>query len=519
MENNIYEQEENLNELLKVRRDKLKEVQANGEDPFEITKFNRTHTSGDICSDYTEEDREIIKRGSDEPEIIKAKISALDGKNVCVAGRIMSKRGMGKVGFVHIADIDGKIQVFVKKDILGEEEYNKFKKLDIGDIIGAEGEVFTTQTGEISVRADKITLLSKSLRPLPEKYHGLVDPDLRYRQRYVDLIMNDDVKDTFIKRSKIIKAIRDYLDNKGFLEVDTPMLNTIPGGASARPFVTHHNALDIDMYLRIATELHLKRLIVGGMEKVYEMGRQFRNEGMDIKHNPEFTSIEIYEAFADFNDMMDLTENIIRHAALAACGTEQIVYQGVEIDLSHFERMTMIESVKKYAGVDFDTIKTDEEAQSAAKEKGLEVDPVKNTRGDIIALFFDEFVEENLVQPTFITEYPVEISPLAKRMPGKKELTERFEVFITGREFGNAFSELNDPIDQRGRFESQVALREAGDDEAGMMDEDFLNSLEYGMPPTGGLGIGVDRLVMLLTDSYSIRDVLLFPTMKPLADK
>ena len=519
MKNKIPQQEENLNELLKVRRDKLKELQANGEDPFEITKFNRTHTSGDIFKDYTEEEREITKRGSEETETIKAKISRLDGQTVCVAGRIMSKRGMGKVGFVHISDLDGKIQIFVKKDVLGEDEYNKFKKLDIGDIIGATGEVFTTQTGEISVRAEKITLLSKSLRPLPEKFHGLVDPDLRYRQRYVDLIMNDGVKDTFVKRSKIIRAIREYLDNKGFLEVDTPMLNTIAGGASARPFITHHNALDIDMYLRIATELHLKRLIVGGMEKVYEMGRQFRNEGMDIKHNPEFTSIEIYEAYADFNDMMDLTENIIRHAAIAACGTEQIVYQGVEIDLSHFERMTMIESVKKYAGVDFDTILTDEEAQAAAKAKGLEVDPVKSTRGDIIALFFDEFVEENLIQPTFITEYPVEISPLAKRKPGQKELTERFEVFITGREFGNAFSELNDPIDQRGRFEAQVALREAGDDEAGMMDEDFLNSLEYGMPPTGGLGIGVDRLVMLLTDSYSIRDVLLFPTMKPIADK
>lgn len=516
MDNRNIETEENLNELLKVRRDKLKELQDIGEDPFEITKFERTHTSGDIKNNYTEEERELTKRGSDEVEIIKAKISALDGTKVSVAGRIMSKRGMGKVGFVHISDIDGKIQLFVKKDVLGEEAYNRFKKLDIGDIVGADGEVFTTQTGEISIRADKITLLSKSLRPLPEKFHGLVDTDLRYRQRYVDLIMNDDVKNTFVTRSKIIRAIRTYLDNRGFLEVDTPMLNTIAGGASARPFITHHNALDIDMYLRIATELHLKRLIVGGMEKVYEMGRQFRNEGMDIKHNPEFTSIEIYEAFADFNDMMDLTENLIRFAAKEACGTEQIVYQGTEIDLSHFERMTMIESIKKYAGVDFDEIKTDEEAQAAAKAKGLEVDPVKNTRGDIIALFFDEFVEENLVQPTFITEYPVEISPLAKRKPTQPELTERFEVFITGREFGNAFSELNDPIDQRGRFEAQVALRDAGDDEAGMMDEDFLNALEYGMPPTGGLGIGIDRLVMLLTDSYSIRDVLLFPTMKPL---
>ena len=490
MENN----EVQLSELLQVRRDKLKELQDNGRNPFEITKYDVTHKAEEIKENYSE----------------------LEGKRVCVAGRLMSKRGMGKVGFCHLADITGQIQLFVKKDLLGEEEYAIFKKYDIGDIVGAEGEVFTTQTGEISVRVDKIVLLSKSLLPLPEKFHGLVDTDLRYRQRYVDLIMNNDVKNTFIARSKIIRSIRTYLDAKGFLEVDTPMLNTIPGGASARPFITHHNALDIDMYLRIATELHLKRLIVGGMEKVYEMGRQFRNEGMDIKHNPEFTTIEIYQAYADYHDMMDLTENLIRNAAKEVCGGEKIMYQGVEIDLSHFERMTMIESVKKYANVDFDEIKTDEEAQAVAKAKGLEVDPVKSTRGDIIALFFDEFVEDKLVQPTFITEYPVEISPLAKRKPTQPELTERFEVFITGREFGNAFSELNDPIDQRERFKAQVALREAGDDEASMMDEDFLTALEYGMPPTGGVGIGIDRLVMLLTDSYSIRDVLLFPTMKPL---
>ena len=490
MENN----ENQLSELLQVRRDKLKELQDMGKNPFEITKYDVTHKAQEIKDNYAE----------------------LEGKNVSVAGRLMSKRGMGKVGFCHMADVTGQIQLFVKKDILGEDEYALFKKYDIGDIVGAEGEVFTTQTGEISIRVHKITLLSKSLLPLPEKFHGLVDTDLRYRQRYVDLIMNKDVKNTFIVRSKIIKAIREYLDNLGFLEVDTPMLNTIAGGASARPFVTHHNALDIDMYLRIATELHLKRLIVGGLEKVYEMGRQFRNEGMDIKHNPEFTSIEIYQAYADYNDVMDLTENLIRYAARQACGTEQITYQGVEIDLSHFERLTMIDSIKKYADIDFNEIKSDEEAQAVAKAKGLEVDPVKNTRGDIIALFFDEFVEENLVQPTFITDYPVEISPLAKRKPSQPELTERFEVFITGREFGNAFSELNDPIDQRERFKAQVALRDAGDDEANMMDEDFLTALEYGMPPTGGLGIGIDRLVMLLTDSYSIRDVLLFPTMKPL---
>lgn len=483
-----------LSELLKVRREKLTELQESGRNPFEITKFERTHTSQQIKDNYAE----------------------LEGKEVSVAGRIMSKRGMGKVGFCHIQDKDGQIQLFVKKDVLGEDEYAVYKKYDIGDIVGASGEVFTTQTGEISVRVSKLTLLSKSLLPLPEKFHGLVDTDLRYRQRYVDLIMNKEVKNTFVARSKIITSIRNYLDSQGFLEVDTPMLNTIPGGANARPFITHHNALDIPMYLRIATELHLKRLIVGGFEKVYEMGRQFRNEGMDIKHNPEFTTIEIYQAYADYHDMMDLTENIFRNAAKEVCGTEKVTYQGVEIDLSHFERLTMIDSIKKYAGIDFNEIKTDEEAQKAAKEKGLEVDSIKSTRGDIIALFFDEFVEDKLVQPTFITDYPVEISPLAKRKPEQPELTERFEVFITGREFGNAFSELNDPIDQRERFKAQVALREAGDDEAGMMDEDFLTALEYGMPPTGGLGIGIDRFVMLLTDSYSIRDVLLFPTMKPI---
>jgi len=512
MEENVQQ----LSELLQVRRDKLSELQSENRDPFTITKYVRTHTSGDIKNEYTEEERELKKRGSDEVQIIQAKISKLDGQKVSVAGRIMSKRGMGKVGFVHIADIDGQIQLFVKKDILGDEEYARFKKLDIGDIVGAEGEVFTTQTGEISIRVDKITLLSKSLLPLPEKFHGMTDTDLRYRQRYVDLIMNADVKKTFIMRSKILTAIRNYLDSRGYLEVETPILNTIAGGAAARPFITHHNTLDMDMYLRIATELHLKRLIVGGLEKVYEMGRQFRNEGMDIKHNPEFTSIEIYEAFADYNDMMDLTEELFRHCALAACGTTVVNYQGVDIDLGHFERLTMIDSVKKYAGVDFNEIKTDEEAQALAKERGLEVEKTKNTRGDIIALFFDEYVEDKLIQPTFITDYPVEISPLAKRKPTQPELTERFEVFITGREYGNAFSELNDPIDQRERFMRQAELKKAGDDEATDVDEDFLNALEYGMPPTGGLGIGVDRLVMLLTDSYSIRDVLLFPTMKPL---
>ncbi len=483
-----------LKQILKNRRDKLAEYVNADMDPFKITKFNKDNSSKNIKDNYAE----------------------FEGKEVTVAGRLMSKRRMGKIGFGHLMDLDGKIQIFAKKDVLGDEEYDRFKKLDIGDIIGVTGIVFTTEAGEISIRAEKITLLSKSLLPLPEKFHGLNDPDLRYRQRYVDLIMNEDVKNTFIMRSRILTAIRNYLDQRGYLEVETPILNTIPGGAAARPFITHHNALDIDMYLRIATELHLKRLIVGGFEKVYEMGRQFRNEGMDIKHNPEFTSIEIYEAYADYNDMMDLTEEMFRYVAQTVCGSTTISYQGTEIDLSHFERISMIDAVKKYSGVDFNEIHTDEEAQAAAKEKGLEVEKTKSTRGDIIALFFDEFVEANLVQPTFITQYPVEISPLAKRMPEKPELTERFEVFITGREFGNAFSELNDPIDQRERFQHQVELREAGDDEANMMDEDFLTALEYGMPPTGGLGIGVDRFVMLLTDSYSIRDVLLFPTMKPL---
>lgn len=483
-----------LKQILKNRRDKLAEYVNADMDPFKITKFERDNSSKNIKENYSE----------------------YEDKEVTIAGRLMSKRRMGKVGFGDLADRDGRIQIFAKKDVLGDEEYDRFKKLDIGDIIGVTGIVFTTEAGEISIRAEKITLLSKSLLPLPEKFHGLNDPDLRYRQRYVDLIMNADVKKTFVMRSKILTAIRNYLDSRDYLEVETPILNTIPGGAAARPFITHHNALDMDMYLRIATELHLKRLIVGGMERVYEMGRQFRNEGMDIKHNPEFTSIEIYEAYADYNDMMDLTENLFRYVAETVCGTTTINYQGVDIDLSHFERMTMIDSVKKYSGVDFNEIKTDEEAQAIAKEKGLEVEKAKSTRGDIIALFFDEFVEDKLVQPTFITDYPVEISPLAKRKPSQPELTERFEIFITGREFGNAFSELNDPIDQRERFMRQVELRNAGDDEANMMDEDFLNALEYGMPPTGGLGIGVDRFVMLLTNSYSIRDVLLFPTMKPI---
>lgn len=487
--------ENQLSELLQIRRDKLTELQENQKDPFQITKYARTHKAQEIKDNY----------------------EVLEGKRVSVAGRIMSKRGMGKVGFCHIADVSGQIQLFVKKDIMGEDEYAVFKKYDIGDIIGAEGEVFKTQTGEISVKPDKITLLSKSLLPLPEKFHGLTDTDLRYRQRYVDLIMNEEVKNTFVARSKIVRAIRKFLDDQGFLEVDTPILNTIPGGAAARPFITYHNTLSIQMYLRIATELHLKRLIVGGMERVYEMGRIFRNEGMDIRHNPEFTTIEVYQAYADYHDIMDLTENMIRYVAQEVLGTEQITYQGTEIDLSHFERITMIDAIKKYAGVDFNTITTDEQAQEAAKALHIEYEEAKKTRGDIINLIFEETVEEKLVQPTFIMDYPVEVSPLAKRKPEQPELTERFELFITSREIGNAFSELNDPIDQRERFKRQVELRDAGDEEANMMDEDFLTALEYGMPPTGGLGIGIDRLVMLLTDSYSIRDVLLFPTMKPMS--
>lgn len=493
-EKNNNKPQQQIGDVVRVRHEKLAELVENNMDPFKITKFDRKHYTQQIRDNYSD----------------------FEGKKVVVAGRLMAKRRMGSVSFGNIADVTGNMQIFVKRDILGEDNYNLFKKYDIGDILGIEGEVFTTEKGEISIRIEKITLLSKSLLPLPEKFHGLVDTDLRYRQRYVDLIMNQDVKQTFINRSIIVRSIREYLDGQGFLEVDTPMLNTIPGGAAARPFITHHNALDIDMYMRIATELHLKRLIVGGMERVYEMGRIFRNEGMDVRHNPEFTTIEIYQAYADYHDMMDLTEALIKNAAKAIDKGDKITYGGVEIDLSHFERITMIDSIKKYAGIDFNEIRTDEEAQKIAKDMGIELEPAKSTRGDIISLVFEEKVEENLVQPTFITDYPVEISPLAKRKPDQPELTERFELFITGREIGNAFSELNDPIDQRERFKAQVALRDAGDDEASMMDEDFLTALEYGMPPTGGVGIGIDRLVMLLTDSASIRDVLLFPTMKPL---
>ena len=512
MENNEFQ----MSDLLKVRRDKLAELQESGRDPFEITKYSRTHTSDEIAGNYTEEEREITKRGSEETETVMAKISALDGEKVSVAGRIMSKRGMGKVGFIHLADIGGRIQVFVKKDILGEDEYNRFKKLDIGDIIGAEGEVFTTQTGEISVRAEKIILLSKSLQPLPEKFHGLTDTDTRYRQRYVDLIMNAEVKDTFIKRSKIISSIRRYLDGQGFLEVETPMLVSNAGGAAARPFETHFNALDEDFKLRISLELYLKRLIVGGMERVYEIGRVFRNEGLDTRHNPEFTLMELYQAYTDYHGMMDLTENLYRHVANEVLGTTKIVYNGIEMDLGKpFERITMLDAVKKYSGVDFNEIKTVEEARAAAKEHHVEFEP-HHKKGDILNLFFEEFVEEHLIQPTFVMDHPVEISPLTKKKPSNPDYVERFEFFMNGWEMANAYSELNDPIDQRERFKAQEALLAIGDEEANTTDEDFMNALEIGMPPTGGIGFGIDRMCMLLTDSLAIRDVLLFPTMKSL---
>ena len=505
-----------LNEILQIKREKFADLQAEGRDPFVITKFDRSHNSAQIKEVGRTEMREIPVRGSEETQTIEAKISVLDGQTVTVAGRIMSKRSMGKVGFAHIQDKEGQIQLFIKKDIFGEEEYNRFKKLDIGDIVGAEGEVFTTQTGEISIRASKITLLTKSLQILPEKFHGMTNTDLRYRQRYVDLIMNEDVKDTFIKRSKIITSIRKYLDTLGFMEVETPMLVSNAGGAAARPFETHFNALDEDFKLRISLELYLKRLIVGGLERVYEIGRVFRNEGLDTRHNPEFTLMELYQAYTDYHGMMDLTENLYRHVAQEVLGTTKIVYNGVEMDLGKpFERITMVEAVKKYAGVDFDEIKTTEEAKAIADEKHVEYED-RHKKGDILALFFEEFAEEHLIQPTFVMDHPIEISPLTKKKPENPEYTERFEFFMNGWEMANAYSELNDPIDQRERFKAQEELLAQGDEEANTTDEDFLNALEIGMPPTGGIGFGIDRMCMLLTDSAAIRDVLLFPTMKPL---
>lgn len=515
MENENQTQAE-LSALLQVRRDKLSELQNEGRDPFKITKFDRTHTSAQIRDNYTEEERELQKRGSDEVQIIKAHISELNGQTVQVAGRIMSKRGMGKVGFVHIADIEGQIQLFVKKDILGEDEYNRFKKLDIGDIVGAKGEVFTTQTGEISIRVETITLLSKSLQPLPEKFHGMTDTDLRYRQRYIDLIMNSDVKKTFINRSKIIASIRAYLNAQGFLEVETPMLVSNAGGAAARPFETHFNALDEDFKLRISLELYLKRLIVGGFDRVYEIGRVFRNEGLDTRHNPEFTLMELYQAYTDYHGMMDLTENMYRHVAQEVLGTTTITYNGIEMDLGKpFERITMVDAVKKYAGVDFNEINTLEEARAEADKHHVEYEE-RHKKGDILNLFFEEFAEEHLIQPTFVMDHPVEISPLTKKKPDNPDYVERFEFFMNGWEMANAYSELNDPIDQRERFKAQEELLAQGDEEANTTDEDFMKALEIGMPPTGGIGFGIDRMCMLLTDSPAIRDVLLFPTMKSL---
>lgn len=484
----------NLNEMLRIRREKLKELINKGKNPYLIEKYDYTHHSITIKENFEE----------------------LEGKEVSVAGRIMSRRGHGKVCFMDLQDSKGKIQIFIKQDLLGEEEYKDLNLLDIGDIIGVKGEVFKTKTGEISVRAKEITLLTKCLQILPEKWHGLKDPDLRYRQRYVDLIVNPEVKETFILRSKIIKAIKEYLDEKGFLEVETPILSPIAGGANARPFITHHNALDIDMYLRIANELYLKRLIVGGFEKVYEMGRMFRNEGMDTRHNPEFTSIELYQAYVDYEEMMKLTENLIAYVAQKTLGTTKINYQGTEIDLTPpWRRLDMIDAIKEYTGIDFNEINTDEEAIAIAKGKGLELTPDMK-RGHIIAEMFEEFCEEHLVQPTFVTGHPVEVSPLAKRNPKDPRKTNRFEAYINTWEIANAFSELNDPFDQRERFEEQIRRKQLGDDEAHPMDTDFLNAIEVGLPPTGGLGIGVDRLVILLTNQPSIRDVILFPTMKPL---
>ena len=486
--------EPDLNQLLKVRREKLAELQAAGKDPFQITKYDVTAHSEDVKADYAE----------------------WEGKEVSVAGRMMSKRVMGKASFCNVQDLKGNIQCYVARDDLGEEAYKDFKRMDIGDIVGIKGIVFTTKMGEISIHATSMVLLSKSLQILPEKYHGLTNTDVRYRQRYTDLIMNEDVKKTFVMRSRIISCIRRYLDGQGFLEVETPMLVANAGGAAARPFETHYNALDEDVKLRISLELYLKRLIVGGMERVYEIGRVFRNEGLDTRHNPEFTLMELYQAYTDYYGMMDLTENMFRHIANEVMGTTTIPYADVEIDLGKpFERLTMVDAIKKYAGVDFDEIQTTEEAKKLADEKGVHYEE-RHVRGDIINLFFEEFVEENLIQPTFIMDHPVEISPLTKRKPDKPEYVERFEMYIYGREMCNAYSELNDPIDQRERFKAQEAALAAGDDEANTTDEDFMNALEIGMPPTGGIGYGIDRLVMLLTDSQAIRDVLLFPTMKSL---
>ena len=493
---NIHEAEEQLSEQEMLRRQKLVELQEAGKDPFDVYKVERTHSSADVKDNFEE----------------------LEGKEVKVAGRLMSKRGQGKVVFADLADLPGKIQLFIKIDNVGEEALKVFKTFDLGDWVAATGEVFKTKMGEVSVKVTSFELICKSLKPLPEKWHGLKDPDLRYRQREVDIITNPEVKDTFIKRSQIIKAIREFLDNRGFLEVDTPILSPIAGGAAARPFITHHNALDIDMYLRIATELYLKRLIVAGFEKVYEMGKNFRNEGVSVRHNPEFTAIELYEAYADYNDMMEIMENMIAYVCEKVNGSTKVTYEGTEIDFTPpWRRITMVDAVKEFAGIDFNEIKSDEEAQAIAKEKNLEFPkPLdKVTKGEVLNMLFEEYGEDKLIQPTFLIDYPVEISPLTKKKRGNEMFTERFEGFVYGREVCNAYSELNDPIVQRERFEQQAREREYGDDEAYMLDEEFMSALETGMPPTGGLGIGIDRMIMFLTDSSSIRDVILFPTMKP----
>ncbi len=498
-ENNTQDKQQvqDLKQILKIRRDKLSELQAAGEDPFEITKYNQEYHTAQITESFDE----------------------MEGKTVRLAGRLMSKRVMGKASFFDLRDRDGKLQLYVTRDEMGEEEYKKFKKLDIGDIVGVSGEVFKTQKGEISIRTKEYTLLTKSLHPLPEKFHGMTNTDMRYRQRYTDLIMNNDVKDTFIKRSKIIATIRRYLDEQGFLEVETPMLVSNAGGAAARPFETHFNALDEDFKLRISLELYLKRLIVGGLEKVYEIGRVFRNEGLDTRHNPEFTLMELYQAYTDYHGMMDLTENLYRHVAQTVLGTTTITYNGTTMDLSKpFERITMVDAVKKYAGVDFDKISTLEEARAIAKEKHVEFEE-HHKKGDILSLFFEEYAEEHLIQPTFVMDHPIEISPLTKKKPENPEYVERFEFFMNGWEMANAYSELNDPIDQRERFKAQEELLAQGDEEANTTDEDFMHALEIGMAPTGGIGFGIDRMCMLLTDSAAIRDVLLFPTMKPLENK
>lgn len=494
---NIADEEKSFNELIRLRRQKLADLQAAGRDPFDVYKVSRTHTSKEVKENYDE----------------------LENKEVTVAGRLMSKRVQGKAGFSDIHDREGKLQLYIKIDDVGEEKLKEYKTFDLGDWVSIVGTVFKTRTGEISIHIKDFELISKSLKPLPEKWHGLKDPDLRYRQRELDLITKPEVKDTFIKRTKIIRAVREFLDNRGYLEVETPVLSPIAGGAAARPFTTHHNALDIDMYLRIATELYLKRCIVGGLEKVYDMGKNFRNEGIDIRHNPEFTMIELYEAYADYTDMMEIMENMVAHACQKVNGTTKVTYQGTEIDFTPpWRRLTMVDAVKEYAGINFEDIKTNEEAQIIAKEKHLEFkkDLKDCTRADVLNALFEEYAEEHMIQPTFIMDYPVEISPLTKKKRGNPEFTERFEGFVYGRELCNAYSELNDPIVQRDRFNQQAKERELGDDEAYMIDEEFMSALETGMPPTGGLGIGIDRLVMFLTDSVSIRDVLLFPTMKPL---